>query len=290
MKDLDHKNRIYTELVDSGISKYSLRKNEVKYLPNVIHEDEHILASINGRADVGSVMLVATDKRVIFLDCKPFYTTVDELTYDIVSGVYLHTQGLFSNVILHTRIGDYNLKFVKNIKQAKRFIEAIEQKRLESSDEEFQKGLTGNPQKPVQDKQSFALSKEQKQFLNTHYLGVISTINRTGGIDASPVYYLVKDEIIYILTKSETSKSRNILTNPLVSFTLFEEASYEVMEIKGIASVVTDGIKRNKVFNAITKFRNMSDGVSLPPVTKIEDGSYVIIGIKILEAKYNKYK
>ena len=91
----EHQRRVNEELMKAGLTRYALLKNEVRYLPHIIHEGEHIQAAINGRSATGSVMLVATDKRVIYLDCKSFYTTSDEISYDVVAGVMYHVQGLY---------------------------------------------------------------------------------------------------------------------------------------------------------------------------------------------------
>ncbi len=292
MRD-QHEQNIRDQLIEAGITRYSLRKNEVKYLPNVIHEDEVIGAAVNGKSDLGSVMLVATDKRVIFLDCKSFYTTVDELTYDVVSGVALRVQGLFANVTLHTRVGEYNLRIV-NLKQANRFTEYIEKKKLENPEKPVSSILGSEETRPEQNTLSkhkiINLKTAESNFLNTHYLGVLSSVGRTGIISGSAVYYLTKDSKIYFITKSETEKARNIISNPQIAFTVFEELTYETLQISGIALVVTDIETRNQVFQNILKIRNMQDNVTTPPVTKLNQGSYVVFEIGITEAKYHKYK
>jgi nitroimidazol reductase NimA-like FMN-containing flavoprotein (pyridoxamine 5'-phosphate oxidase superfamily) len=285
-----HEQNIRDQLVAAGITRYSLRKNEVKYLPNVIHKDEVIGAAVSGKSDLGSVMLVATDKRVIFLDCKSFYTTVDELTYDVVSGVALHVQGLFANVTLHTRVGEYNLRLV-NLKQANRFTEYIEKMKLEIP---LRSALGKEEARPDQayfdENKIISLKKPESNFLNTHYLGVLSSIDRTGNVYGATVYYLTRDSKIFFLTKSETEKARNIISNPRVAFTVFEELTYETLQISGLTKVVTDTDIRNQVFQNIMKIRNMQDNVTTPPVTKINQGSYVVFEIGITEAKYYKYK
>lgn len=66
-------------------------KSEGRYLPEIIHDDEHIKGAWYGRYENGSAMLVATDHQVIFLDRMPLFTASDELTISgILPRLYWH--------------------------------------------------------------------------------------------------------------------------------------------------------------------------------------------------------
>ena len=53
---------------------------------------------------------------------------MDELTYDVVSGINI-TTALFSSVTLHSRINDYQVRFT-NTKCASIFTEYVEERLL----------------------------------------------------------------------------------------------------------------------------------------------------------------
>lgn len=125
-----HTRRIYTELRNAGMTRYGMSKMATSYLPSVIHENEHIHGVIYGKSSEGHVMLVATDKRVLYIDRKPFFTVTDELSYDIISGIRISIAGLFVSVIVHTRAGEFSLKYV-NRTCARIFAEYIEKQRIE---------------------------------------------------------------------------------------------------------------------------------------------------------------
>lgn len=133
-----HDERIKQELKDAGVTRFGMKKFAVKYLPKIIHKNEHIHGVVYGRygEKTGSLtlvegMLVATDRRIIFLDHKPGFTSTDEITYDVVSGVRANT-AFFTAVTLHTRIGDYTIRFA-NPKCAETFIDYVGERRLESA-------------------------------------------------------------------------------------------------------------------------------------------------------------
>ena len=125
----EEKNRIRLELAAAGVTNYGLRKMESRYLPEIIHQGEHIKAVIYGLRNGFSGMLVATDQRIIYTERKPFYGVMDEIAYAMVSGVRITAPGQKAGVTLHTRVGDYTLKFV-NKNAAHKFIEFIDQEHL----------------------------------------------------------------------------------------------------------------------------------------------------------------
>lgn len=127
-----------SELRSVGVTPYGMKKFGIKYLTKVIHDDEHIKGVVYGRYKdkQGSItlnegLLVATDKRLVFVDHKPGYTDVDEMTYDVVSGIKI-TQAVFTAVILHTKIQNYEIRFA-NAKCAQTFVSYVEKRRLESA-------------------------------------------------------------------------------------------------------------------------------------------------------------
>lgn len=126
-----HRARIVSELRRVGISQYGLMKAESHYLPRIIHPNEHIGGVVYGYCQDSFAMLVATDRRILFVDKKPFFIHEDEVTYDVVSGVEFGHVGLGATVTLHTRIKDYTIRTF-NQHAALRFVEFIEERCLEN--------------------------------------------------------------------------------------------------------------------------------------------------------------
>lgn len=134
----EHAQRIKQELAAVGVTRFGLRKFAAHYLHHVIHPYEHIMAVVYGRYGSGGFftrfnegMLIATDRRVIFLDYKPGFMDMKELTYEVVSGVERTTAAIFSAITLYTKIGDYTLRYA-NSHCVEQFMEYIEHRRLET--------------------------------------------------------------------------------------------------------------------------------------------------------------
>jgi len=278
----DHEKRIKQELRAVGVTGYGLLKGESRKLPAIVHPQEHIHGAIYGRYQTSSAMLVATDRRMIFVDWKPLFTTSDELSYDVVSGVSFGHQGRFASVTLHTRVGDYSFNYV-NVKCARQFIAYIEAHRLERpGDEPAVK--KAEPVPPV-------FGSQATTFLQTHETGVLSSIDRTGNVHGAVVYYRTTPSgFIYILTKAETQKAHNIFAHTQVAFTIYDEPHLQTLQLQGLAMVEAEPNTKQYIFNEIVKPRDYNGQKRLPPVSQLHEGAYMVIKITPVSAKFNDYK
>lgn len=289
----EHEKRIRQELLAAGVTKYGMKKFAIKYLPKVIHENEHIKGIVYGRYSVKGGTgfyegtLVATDLRVIFLDHKPGYTKKDIITYDVVSGIKT-TTAIFSAVTLHTRLGDFTIRFA-NPKCAGIFKKYIEIRRLEhlngSQDLAQPSALTEQP------KPAIVSNKEASTFLQSHELATLSTIDRSGKVHGAIVYYFPSDAgYVYILTKAGTNKAHNIFANNQVALTVYDEQTLQTVQMQGTASVETDQTTKQHIFDQIVRPREYGGEIHMPPVTKLQEGAFMIVRISPTEVKFNDYK
>lgn len=122
--------RARRELLDAGVTLYGLIKSESRYLPKILHDNEHIEAVIYGQHQASSAMMVATDERIIYLDKKPMTALFDEVSYEVVSGIQFDIHLLFATVVLHTPVKNYDFRWV-NLHCAEKFARHIETQRLE---------------------------------------------------------------------------------------------------------------------------------------------------------------
>lgn len=97
-------------LKELGIGPIEALRSEVQYLPYIMHTGEKIGAFVTGRCARGHIMMVATDRRIIVLDCKPLINNIEDITYDSVSGVSFGSFGLFCSINLFTKLGDFSVK------------------------------------------------------------------------------------------------------------------------------------------------------------------------------------
>lgn len=258
-----------------------------------IDDDEHIGGVIYGRegsklVESNSVMLVATNKRLIYLNHEPFSRFTDEIAYDVVAGVKKSTVGPFSTVTLLTRMMDttYVVKYV-NTECARRFVKYIDKIRI-SENGDSKKSSPANTQNIFNvENENYS---EAIAYLRAHETAVFSTLDKQGTISGAVVYYYIdKNNNIYILTKSHTKKAQNIMTNAQVALTVFEPTGMQTVQLQGVASIEENKEIQAQVFNQIVKNRYYSEKIDLPPMTKIKKGAYAVIKIVPQSIKFRDY-
>src|SRR5665647_2908004 len=80
--------RVIDDQLDAiGADFHLWGRAEKRELKNILVEGERITHCLNGKYEGGFAMLCATDRRLLLIDKKPFYLTVEDVRYDMVSEV-----------------------------------------------------------------------------------------------------------------------------------------------------------------------------------------------------------
>lgn len=287
MTSVQHRARVRSELKQVSISSFGLLRSEARYLPEIIYDDETIGGAIYGIDQNGWCMLVATEKRVIYLDKKPFFITKDIITYDVVSGVQSNVVGPFSTVTLNTRSGGYSLRFV-NAGAASTFASYIEKRRLSGGEYDIRSGRFYHEiheDKTIED----VLDDNSRAFIAGQETATLSSVDRRGQPHGAIVHYVFDGHFIYILTRSESNKARNIMQNGRAALTIYESGSTKTAQLNGVASVETDDQMKQDVFYEIVKERHYNEGAQQPPVTALEKGLYMVLRFQPTEVMVRDY-
>ncbi len=286
-------NQIKKELKAAKVTSYGLLKQEARYLHVLIEEDEHIKAVVYGLYGDGkgvqssSGMMVATDRRMIFIDKKPLFTDIDEFGYGAILGINVNNAMFFSSVIIHTANKEYRFRNVnrKCARQMKLYIESNVVEKPRSADKTT--AVVSKIRQPAPVK----ISEKATKFLRTHDTAVLSTINKEKEIDAAPIHYIVdKDNRIYFTTKSSTAKSRNLMRRCVVALTIYDKDKMSTAQIKGTSDLVDDPEVKNYVYNEITRPRKYGSTTAAAPVTKIKEGAFETFCITMTECKYRDFR
>lgn len=278
--------RVRDELRKAGISSYGMHKGETRRLPALIHPDEKIGGAVLGWCESGTALLVATNLRVIFIDWKPLYTTTDEISYDVVAGVSYGHQSVVATICLHTRIGDYTMRYV-NLKSARRFIKYIENRRLEGPNGSTEKKPA--PPAPVSSSAAQLTAKEET-FLQDNELATLSTLDRTGNVHGAAVYYWYDGKgSIFLLTKEQTGKAHDIFAHHQVALTVTNEQNLQTMQISALAEIEPSAATKQKVFKKIVRERDYAEGKHIPPVAKLDQGAFMVLRLTPRHVKFNDY-
>lgn len=286
-----HAKRVHQELAAAGISKYGLGKREALHLPEVINEDEHIHGAIYGLTDWTSSLIVATDTRVLHLDHKPFFNKTDQFTYEVVSGVSINYSGPFAAIVLNTRIGDFKLRFV-NTKCAENFVEYIESRRIQSIEPGEEAMFAAKPNSnQQQDAKPTELNQASKKFLLNHEVATLSTVGEDGCPYGAVVFYVADNNgHIYIVTKDQTTKAKNIDYYPMVGFTIHDLEKMQTLQLQGVAHVETDPNITSNIYKTILNPHSKYSQFKSAPIKRMPTGDYEVIVIQPTISKFSDHK
>src|SRR5690242_6657904 len=85
-------------------------------------------------------------------------------------------------------------------------------------------------------------------FLRANPIGVLSTVDSTGGPHGVVIYYIIRDDFsIDFLTRERTRKYDNLRHNNHAMLTVFEPRTQTTAQIVGTASEITDSTVVNGV-------------------------------------------
>jgi hypothetical protein len=113
------------KIIDTNVSFAPFRK-DIQELPRILWEDEKIEKIIQGRYGKGHGVMVATNKRVIFIS-KGFGGRVADFPYDTISDIQYEIGLVFCDITINTS-GDYAI--IQNIPKndVKNFAEFLKAK------------------------------------------------------------------------------------------------------------------------------------------------------------------
>lgn len=85
-------------------------RSELRELAHVLMPNEIVEHCVNGQYASGFAMLVATDQRVLLIDKKPMYLSLEDIRYDMISEIDFNHRMMDANV--HICTPNKSLRFV----------------------------------------------------------------------------------------------------------------------------------------------------------------------------------
>lgn len=125
-----HTDRVRRELRRLGVSPFIMIRPEILQLPGLIQRDETLHGVAYGHDASGSVMLLATDQRLLRFTKQPLSSFEEDIDYASVTGISYYS-GMISTVIVHTDICDYRVHTF-NHASSREFIRYIEDRCLDT--------------------------------------------------------------------------------------------------------------------------------------------------------------
>jgi hypothetical protein len=98
---------VHISIIEAKLAKLGFKttmwfKPEVKELQNILMDNEDIIGCVAGRYFGGFALLVATDRRILLIDKKLPYISVEDIRYDMISEIDYSAQMFDSTITIFT--------------------------------------------------------------------------------------------------------------------------------------------------------------------------------------------
>lgn len=97
-----HVNEVAEQLKRLHVNFQFWCRGEIRELPKILFEGEQLHHVLVGRYEGGFALFCATDRRVLLIDKKPFYLTIEDIRYDMISDVQYNYRMIDATVRLGT--------------------------------------------------------------------------------------------------------------------------------------------------------------------------------------------
>lgn len=123
-----HISVIQAQLTALGVRLSRWFTPELKELQQILMDDEKIIAAAPGRYFGGYALLVATDLRLLLVDKRTFFMTVEDIRYDMVSEVDFSTRIYDVTVHIHTLNKQHDFTSIKYKNQLRSLCGYVQQR------------------------------------------------------------------------------------------------------------------------------------------------------------------
>jgi hypothetical protein len=97
-----HPDEVKNQLAEIGANSLLWGRAELRELPKILFESERLYHVLNGRYEGGFAVLCATNYRVLLIDKKPFYLTLEDTRYEMISDVQFNHRLIDASIWIGT--------------------------------------------------------------------------------------------------------------------------------------------------------------------------------------------
>lgn len=126
-------------------------------------------------------------------------------------------------------------------------------------------------------------------YIDHNPAAVLSTVGNDGPHGAVIYVVTASHATLCFVTKNKTQKYTNLIEHPAVSLTFFNEKEGTTLQAAGNAFTADDPQLKELVLDKMRKAHAVQADW-LPPITKLDAGEYVVIGVQLTYARLAEYQ
>ena len=123
-----HQSIIEARLNQLGIKKSRWFKPEIRELSQILMDNEKIITVVTGRYFGGFALLVATDHRLLLIDKKVLFLTVDDIRYDMISEIDYNSRLMDATIHIYTVNKQHSFTSMKGKQLLRNLVGYIQQR------------------------------------------------------------------------------------------------------------------------------------------------------------------
>lgn len=114
---------VHPSVIEARLGKLGFRTSrwfraEISELQHILMHDEEIISLVCGRYFGSFALFVATDQRLLIIDKRVFFMTIEDIRYDMVSEIDFNTQQIYAaNITVYTMNKTHKFTSVKYKRQ-----------------------------------------------------------------------------------------------------------------------------------------------------------------------------
>jgi general stress protein 26 len=113
-------------------------------------------------------------------------------------------------------------------------------------------------------------------FLDSHPVGVLATVDEYGDPNASTIYFKVNDDLeVTFTTKRDTKKHQNIENKSKVMLVVYDAENQSAVQLSGYAKEEKDPETAQNIYHGTLHAAEQTGEDVVPPIAKIAAGPYV---------------
>jgi hypothetical protein len=100
-------NMVHSSVIEARLSKLGFKtsrwfKPEIKELQHILMDNEQLVGAVAGRYFGGFALLIATERRLLLIDKKIPYLSVEDIRYDMISEIDYNSRMFDSTINIYT--------------------------------------------------------------------------------------------------------------------------------------------------------------------------------------------
>ncbi len=126
-------------------------------------------------------------------------------------------------------------------------------------------------------------------YMDRNPAAVLGTIGPEGPHGAVVYVVPASHGTLCFVTKSKTKKYTNLIEHPIVSLTFYNEKEGTTLQVTGSAYAADNPELKDFVLDKMRQAHALRTDW-LPPVTELEGGEYVVVGVELTYARLAEYQ